>query len=204
MLRCWVGHGQETEQQRADYEPSEDEPLTRRQQHHRLGLETDAHTPVVAIEVLASGSLSVLLYPRLASLAGLAAHLLDDVVTADQRLLRFKDLGPKASRPPTCLWVPDEGYRSNRNLAHRLGVNAFFCALAEASWAHRTTAWSPGVHAGLAALPAAESVASRSKKKLGTPPLDRSDQRSFRDHGGILSGNRIATVSARTPLASRP
>jgi Replication-relaxation len=33
-------------------------------------------------------------------------------------------------------WVPDHGYRSNKNLAHRLGVNAFFCALTEASRAH--------------------------------------------------------------------
>jgi hypothetical protein len=30
-------------------------------------------------------------------------------------------------------WVPDHSYRSNKLLAHRLGVNAFFCALAEAS-----------------------------------------------------------------------
>jgi Replication-relaxation len=33
-------------------------------------------------------------------------------------------------------WVPDYSYRSNLLLAHRLGVNAFFCALAEASRAH--------------------------------------------------------------------
>jgi hypothetical protein len=33
-------------------------------------------------------------------------------------------------------WVPDHSYRSNQLLAHRLGVNAFFCALAEASRAH--------------------------------------------------------------------
>jgi Replication-relaxation len=33
-------------------------------------------------------------------------------------------------------WVPDHSYRSNLLLAHRLGVNAFFCALAEASRAH--------------------------------------------------------------------
>jgi hypothetical protein len=33
-------------------------------------------------------------------------------------------------------WVPDHGYRTNLLLAHRLGVNAFFCALAEASRAH--------------------------------------------------------------------
>ena len=33
-------------------------------------------------------------------------------------------------------WVPDDSYRSNLLLAHRLGVSAFFCALAEASRAH--------------------------------------------------------------------
>ena len=33
-------------------------------------------------------------------------------------------------------WVPDYSYRSNLLLAHRLGVNAFFCALAEASRDH--------------------------------------------------------------------
>jgi len=31
---------------------------------------------------------------------------------------------------------PDHSYRTNKLLAHRLGVNAFFCALAEASRAH--------------------------------------------------------------------
>jgi hypothetical protein len=30
-------------------------------------------------------------------------------------------------------WVPDGSYRENRNLRHRMGVNAFFCALVEAS-----------------------------------------------------------------------
>jgi hypothetical protein len=30
-------------------------------------------------------------------------------------------------------WIPDQSYRSSKVLAHRLGVNAFFCALAEAS-----------------------------------------------------------------------
>jgi hypothetical protein len=34
-------------------------------------------------------------------------------------------------------WVPDLSYRTNLLLAHRLGVNAFFCALAEASRAHQ-------------------------------------------------------------------
>jgi hypothetical protein len=33
-------------------------------------------------------------------------------------------------------WIPDHSYRTNKILAHRLGVNAFFCALAEASRAH--------------------------------------------------------------------
>jgi hypothetical protein len=33
-------------------------------------------------------------------------------------------------------WVPDHSYRTSQMLAHRLGVNAFFCALAEASRVH--------------------------------------------------------------------
>jgi Replication-relaxation len=41
--------------------------------------------------------------------------------------------GMRASDLP---WVPDHSYRTNLLLAHRLGVNAFFCALAEASRAH--------------------------------------------------------------------
>jgi hypothetical protein len=43
-------------------------------------------------------------------------------------------------------WVPDSGYRTNRLLAHRLGVNAFFCSLAEASRAlqgHCLATWRP-------------------------------------------------------------
>jgi hypothetical protein len=43
-------------------------------------------------------------------------------------------------------WIPDEGYRASQNLAHRLGVNAFFCALAEASRAyegHCLATWRP-------------------------------------------------------------
>ncbi len=43
-------------------------------------------------------------------------------------------------------WVPDHSYRSNLLLAHRLGVNAFFCALAEASRAHENhclATWRP-------------------------------------------------------------
>ncbi len=43
-------------------------------------------------------------------------------------------------------WVPDSSYRTNLVLAHRLGVNAFFCALAEASRAlqgHCLATWRP-------------------------------------------------------------
>jgi hypothetical protein len=43
-------------------------------------------------------------------------------------------------------WVPDHSYRSNLLLTHRLGVNAFFCAVAEASRAHEghcLIAWRP-------------------------------------------------------------
>jgi Replication-relaxation len=43
-------------------------------------------------------------------------------------------------------WVPDHSYRSNLLLAHRLGVNAFFCALVEASrgvQAHCLATWRP-------------------------------------------------------------
>jgi hypothetical protein len=43
-------------------------------------------------------------------------------------------------------WVPDNSYRSNLLLAHRLGVNAFFCALAEATRAHEghcLATWRP-------------------------------------------------------------
>jgi hypothetical protein len=42
--------------------------------------------------------------------------------------------------------IPDEGYRASRNLAHRLGVNAFFCTLAEASRdlrGHCLSTWRP-------------------------------------------------------------
>ena len=42
---------------------------------------------------LDSGSASVLLLFRFAALAGFAAHLLDDLVPARQRRLRFEDLG---------------------------------------------------------------------------------------------------------------
>lgn len=43
-------------------------------------------------------------------------------------------------------WIPDESYRSSRNLAHRLGVNAFFCALIEGSRTrndHCLATWRP-------------------------------------------------------------
>jgi len=55
---------------------------------------------------------------------------------ADARSVRVSDLA----------WVPDESYRGNRNLAHRLGVNGFFCALVEASKAHEghcLATWRP-------------------------------------------------------------
>jgi len=51
--------------------------------------------------------------------------------------------GVRASDLP---WIPDEGYRSSQNLAHRLGVNAFFCALIEASRTregHCLVTWRP-------------------------------------------------------------
>ena len=43
--------------------------------------------------------------------------------------LAYRDGVPRGQLP----WVPDESYRDNRNLRHRMGVNAFFCALVEAS-----------------------------------------------------------------------
>jgi len=42
----------------------------------------------------------------------------------------------KGVRASDLSWVPDHSYQSSLMLAHRLGVNAFFCALAEASRAH--------------------------------------------------------------------
>jgi hypothetical protein len=42
--------------------------------------------------------------------------------------------------------VPDSSYRTNKLIAHRLGVNAFFCALAEASRSfqgHCLATWRP-------------------------------------------------------------
>jgi hypothetical protein len=52
----------------------------------------------------------------------------------------------KGIRTSDLPWVPDHSYRTNKILAHRLGVNAFFCALAEASRAyegHCLTTWRP-------------------------------------------------------------
>jgi len=52
----------------------------------------------------------------------------------------------KGVRASDLSWVPDEGYRASQNLAHRLGVNAFFCALIEASRAHEghcMATWRP-------------------------------------------------------------
>jgi hypothetical protein len=43
-------------------------------------------------------------------------------------------------------WVPDSSYRTSKMIAHRLGVNAFFCALAKASRAfqgHCLATWLP-------------------------------------------------------------
>jgi hypothetical protein len=43
-------------------------------------------------------------------------------------------------------WVPDSSYRTNKLIAHRLGVNAYFCALAEASrpfQGHCLATWRP-------------------------------------------------------------
>ena len=52
----------------------------------------------------------------------------------------------KGVRASDLSWIPDETYRGSQNLAHRLGVNAFFCALAEASRAnedHCLATWRP-------------------------------------------------------------
>jgi len=55
---------------------------------------------------------------------------------ADAKDVRLSDLP----------WVPDSSYRTSLVLAHRLGVNAFFCALAVASRAlqgHCLVTWRP-------------------------------------------------------------
>jgi len=52
----------------------------------------------------------------------------------------------KGVRTSDLPWVPDHSYRTNKLLAHRLGVNAFFSALAEASRAiegHCLATWRP-------------------------------------------------------------
>lgn len=52
----------------------------------------------------------------------------------------------KGVRTSDLPWIPDHSYRSNLLLAHRLGVNAFFCALADASReneGHCLATWRP-------------------------------------------------------------
>jgi hypothetical protein len=52
----------------------------------------------------------------------------------------------KGVRTSDLPWVPDHSYRTNKILAHRFGVNAFFCALVEASRAHQhhcLATWRP-------------------------------------------------------------
>src|SRR6266511_2765688 len=52
----------------------------------------------------------------------------------------------KGVRASDLSWVPDHGYRASQMLPHRLGVNAFFCALAEASRGHEghcLATWRP-------------------------------------------------------------
>jgi hypothetical protein len=52
----------------------------------------------------------------------------------------------RAVRVSDLPWVPDHSYRSSQMLAHRLGVNAFFCALAKASRGregHCLATWRP-------------------------------------------------------------
>jgi len=52
----------------------------------------------------------------------------------------------KGVRASELSWIPDASYRGSQNLAHRLGVNAFFCALVEDSRAregHCLATWRP-------------------------------------------------------------
>ncbi len=52
----------------------------------------------------------------------------------------------KGARASDLSWIPDHSYRASQMLAHRLGVNGFFCALAEASRAsegHCLITWRP-------------------------------------------------------------
>jgi hypothetical protein len=58
------------------------------------------------------------------------------VEIAERKSVRVSDLP----------WIPDKGYRRSKNLPHRLGVNAFFCALIEASRVregHCLVSWRP-------------------------------------------------------------
>jgi len=57
-------------------------------------------------------------------------------------VLAHRDGLPRGQLP----WVPGEAYAENRNLLHRMGVNAFFCALVESSRAtegHCLHRWAP-------------------------------------------------------------
>lgn len=57
-------------------------------------------------------------------------------------LLAHRDRVPRGHLP----WVPDETYADNKNLFHRIGVNAFFCALVKASRTtdgHCLQRWAP-------------------------------------------------------------
>ena len=56
------------------------------------------------------------------------------VEVADAQDMRISDLP----------WVPDSTYRSSKMIAHRLGVNAFFCALGRPQEPSRATVWPPG------------------------------------------------------------
>jgi hypothetical protein len=54
--------------------------------------------------------------------------------------------GAKDVRVSDLPWVPDSSYRTSKMIAHRLGVNAFFCALVEASrelQGHCLATWRP-------------------------------------------------------------
>jgi hypothetical protein len=57
-------------------------------------------------------------------------------------LLAYREGVPRGKLP----WVPDGSYEDNRNLRHRMGVNAFFCSLVEASLennGHCVHRWRP-------------------------------------------------------------
>jgi len=66
-------------------------------------------------------------------------HILTELGAA---LLAHRMGVPRGDLP----WVPDAAYADNRNLAHRMGTNAFFCALVEASRdmeGHCLQRWAP-------------------------------------------------------------